>query len=103
MVFSLIAIAVIAGVLTATVTNYRSALAARDVVAGSIFERSNSHAAETHLSREREAMNEYLLDQDQSVRIEIDEHSMDFQKSIRKVGVGQPLESWFCTTRHRCQ
>jgi signal transduction histidine kinase len=92
-VVSIIAIAVIAGVLTATVTNYRSALAARDVVADSIFERSNSHVAETHLAREREAMNEYLLNPRRSVRVEIAEHSADFVNSISKVGVGEPLET----------
>jgi signal transduction histidine kinase len=94
-ILSVIAVAVIAGVLTATVTNYRSALAAHGVVADSIFERSNSHAAETHLAREREAMNEYLLNPRRSVRAEVDKQSVSFRNSISKVGVGEPLESWF--------
>jgi signal transduction histidine kinase len=94
-ILSVIAVAVIAGVLTATVTNYRSALAAHGVVADSILERSDSHAAETHLAREREAMNEYLLNPRPSVRAEIDKQRVNFRNSISKVGVGEPLESWF--------
>jgi hypothetical protein len=67
---SVLAVALIAAVLAATVWSYRTALAAHDVAAGAINERPDSHAAETYLSREREAMNEYLLNPHVGVRAE---------------------------------
>ena len=55
-VASILAVTLIATVLALTVRNYRTAIAAHEVAADSITERSNSHAAETYLAREREAM-----------------------------------------------
>jgi signal transduction histidine kinase len=94
-VASVLAITLIATVLALTVWYYRSAIAAHDVVANSISERSNSHAAETFLAREREAMNEYLLNPRQSVRVEVKAHAAGFQDRLSRVGVGEPLETWF--------
>jgi type II secretory pathway component PulJ len=70
-VASVLAVTLIAAVLVLTIWSYRSALRAHDVVANSISEQSNSHAAETYLAREREAMNEFLLNPHPSVRSEI--------------------------------
>jgi signal transduction histidine kinase len=94
-VASVLAVTLIATVLALTVWYYRSAIAAHDVVANSISERSNSHAAETFLAREREAMNEYLLNPRQSVRVEVKAHAAGFQDRLSRVGVGEPLETWF--------
>jgi signal transduction histidine kinase len=94
-VASVLAVSLIATVPALTVWSYRSALAAHEVLADSISERSNSHAAETYLAREREAMNEYLLNPRQTVRAEIGAHAAGFRSSISKVGVGEPLETWF--------
>jgi signal transduction histidine kinase len=94
-VASVLAVSLIATVLALTVWSYRSALAAHEVLADSISERSNSHAAEAYLAREREAMNEYLLNPRQTVRAEIKAHDAGFRSSISKVGVGEPLETWF--------
>ena len=92
-VASVLAVTLIAAVIALTVQSYRSALAAHEVLADSISERSNSHAAETSLAREREAMNEYLLNPRQTVRAEIKAHAAGFGGSISKVGVGEPLET----------
>jgi signal transduction histidine kinase len=94
-VASVLAVTLIATVLALTVWYYRSAIAAHDVVANSISERSNAHAAETFLAREREAMNEYLLNPRQSVRVEVKAHAAGFQDRLSRVGVGEPLETWF--------
>jgi signal transduction histidine kinase len=94
-VASVLAVTLIATVLALTVWYYRSAIVAHDVVADSITERSNSHAAETYLAREREAMNEYLLNPRQSVRVEVRTHAASFQARISRVGLGEPLETWF--------
>jgi signal transduction histidine kinase len=94
-VASVLAVTLIATVLALTVWYYRSAIVAHDVVADSISERSNSHAAETSLAREREAMNEYLLTPDQSVRVEVRAHAAGFRDRLSRVGVGEPLETWF--------
>ena len=94
-VASVLAVTLIATVLALTVWYYRSAIVAHDVVADSISERSNSHAAETYLAREREAMSEYLLIPRQSVRIEVKAHAAGFRDGISRVGVGEPLETWF--------
>jgi signal transduction histidine kinase len=94
-VASVLAVTLIATVLALTVWYYRGAIVAHDVVADSISELSNSHAAETYLAREREAMNEYLLNPRQSVRAEVKTHAADFQARISRVGVGEPLETWF--------
>jgi signal transduction histidine kinase len=92
---SVLAVTLIATVLALTVWYYRSAIVAHDVVADSITERSNSHAAETYLAREREAMNEYLLHRRQSVRVEVKAHAVGFRDRLSRVGVGAPLETWF--------
>jgi signal transduction histidine kinase len=92
-VASVLAVTLIATVLALTVLSYRSALVAHETVADSITERSDSHAAETYLAREREAMNEYLLNPRQTVRAEINAHETGFRSSISKVGVGEPLET----------
>ena len=94
-VASVLAVTLIATVLSLTVWHYRSAIVAHDVVADSISERSNSHAAETYLAREREAMNEYLLNPRQSVRVEVKTHAAGFRNRISRVGIGEPLETWF--------
>jgi signal transduction histidine kinase len=94
-VASVLAVTLIATVLTLTVLSYRSALVAHEVLADSISERSNSHAAETYLAREREAMNEYLLNPRQTVYDEIKAYAVGFRNSILKVGVGEPLETRF--------
>jgi signal transduction histidine kinase len=94
-VASVLAVTLIATVLALTVWYYRNAIVAHDVLAGSITERSNSHAAETYLAREREAMNEYLLHPRQSVRVEVRTHATSFQARISRVGLGEPLETWF--------
>jgi signal transduction histidine kinase len=94
-VASVLAVTLIATVLALTVWYYRNAIDAHDVVADSISERSNSHAAETYLAREREAMNEYLLNPRQSVRVEVKAHAAGFRDRISRVGVGEPLETWF--------
>jgi len=94
-VASVLAVTLIATVLALTVLHYRSAIVAHDVVADSIRERANSHAAETYLAREREAMNEYLLNPRQSVRVEVKTHAAGFRNRISRVGVGEPLETWF--------
>jgi signal transduction histidine kinase len=89
---SVLAVALIAAVLAATVWSYRTALAAHDVAAGAINERSDSHAAETYLSREREAMNEYLLNPHVGVRAEIKANQAGFVTNLSRVGVGEPDE-----------
>lgn len=94
-VASVLVVTLIATVLVLPVWHYRSALDAHDAVADSISERSNSHSAETYLSREREAMNEYLLNPRQSVRAEVRTHAAGFRGLISRVGVGEPLEMWF--------
>jgi signal transduction histidine kinase len=94
-VASVLAVTLIAAVLVLTIWSYRSALRAHDVVANSISEQSNSHAAETYLAREREAMNEFLLNPHPSVRSEIRMYGAGFRSSISKVGVGEPLDTWF--------
>jgi signal transduction histidine kinase len=97
-VASVLAVTLIATALTLTVQSYRSALHAHDVVADSITEQSNSHAAETYLAREREAMNEYLLNPRQVVLAEIRAHAAGFRSNISKVGVSEPLETRFVQT-----
>jgi signal transduction histidine kinase len=94
-VASILAVTLIATVLALTVWHYRAAIDTHDVVADSITERSNSHAAETYLSREREAMNEYLLNPRLTVRAEVRTHAAGFRTRISRVGVGEPLETWF--------
>jgi len=94
-VASVLAVTLIATVLALTVRSYRSAIAAHEAAANSISERSNSHAGETYLAREREAMNEYLLNPRQTVRAEIKAHAAGFRSSMSKVGVGEPLDTWF--------
>ncbi|MDP9303402.1 MAG: HAMP domain-containing histidine kinase [Actinomycetota bacterium] len=90
---STLLIAFIAAALVMTVLSYRSALDAHHVVAGAINERSASHTAETYLSREREAMNEYLLNPREEVRAEIRADQAGFASNLAKVGVGEPDES----------
>ena len=102
-VASVLAVTLIAAVLALTVWSYRSALRAHDVAADSITEESNSHAAETYLAREREAMNEYLLNPRQSVRAEIKTHGAGFRGTLLKVGVGAPPGDVVCATRHYCE
>ncbi|HEY8630499.1 MAG TPA: ATP-binding protein [Gaiellaceae bacterium] len=92
---SALAVTLIAAVLAVTVWSYRSALDAHELLADSISARSNSHAAETYLAREREAMNKYLLNPRQTVSAEIRAHDAEFRSTISKVGVGEPLETWF--------
>jgi signal transduction histidine kinase len=94
-VASILAVTLIATVLALTVRNYRTAIAAHEVAADSITERSNSHAAETYLAREREAMNEYLLNPRERVRVEVGSHAAGFRNRLSRVGVGAPLETWF--------
>jgi hypothetical protein len=94
-VASILAVTLIATVLALTVRNYRTAIAAHEVAADSITERSNSHAAETYLAREREAMNEYLLNPRETVRMEVGAHAAGFRNRLSRVGVGAPLETWF--------
>ena len=92
-VASVLAVTLIATALALTVQSYRSALHTHDVAADSITEQSNSHAAETYLAREREAMNEYLLNPRQALRAEINAYAAGFRSRISKVGVGEPLET----------
>jgi signal transduction histidine kinase len=94
-VASVLAVTLIATVLTLTVLSYRSALVEHEVLADSISERSNSHAAEAYLARERQAMNEYLLNPSRTVRDEIEARAAGFRSSVSKVGVGEPLETRF--------
>ena len=81
-VASILAATLIATVLALTVWSYQSALTAHEVVADSISELSNSHAAETYVSREREAMDEYLLNPRQSVLVDIRKHAAGFRTHI---------------------
>ena len=90
---SVVAISLIAAALIVTVWSYRSALAAHEVARGAVNERSASHAAETHLSREREAMNEYLLNPRDEVSGEIKTNHAGFVRNLSRVGVGEPAES----------
>ena len=92
-VASVFAVTLIAAVMAVTVLSYRSALKAHTLANLSIGEQSNSHAAETYLAREREAMNQYLLSPRASVRIEIRKHDEQFRDYILQVGVGEPLET----------
>ena len=94
-VASVLAVTLIATVLALTVRNYRSAIAAHEVATESITELSNSHAAETYVSREREAMDEYLLNPRQTALADVKKHAAGFRTHIVKVGVGEPLETWF--------
>jgi signal transduction histidine kinase len=94
-VASVLAVTLIATVLALTVRNYRSAIAAHEVATGSITELSNSHAAETYVSREREAMDEYLLNPRQTALADVKKHAAGFRTHIARVGVGEPLETWF--------
>jgi signal transduction histidine kinase len=94
-VASILAVTLIATVLALTVRNYRTAIAAHEVAADSITERSNSHAAETYLAREREAMDEYLLNPRETVRVEVGTHAAGFRNRLSRVGVDAPLETWF--------
>jgi signal transduction histidine kinase len=94
-VASILAVTLIAAMLAVTVSSYRSALYAHKLEADSIRERSDSHAAETYLAREREAMNEYLLKPRRTVRAEIRAFQAEFQSNISKVGVGEPVESLY--------
>ena len=94
-VASVLAVTLIATVLALTVRNYRSAIAAHEVANESITELSNSHAAETYVSREREAMDEYLLNPRQTALADVKKHAAGFRTHIVKVGVGEPLETWF--------
>jgi signal transduction histidine kinase len=90
---SALVVALIAAALLVTVLSYRSALNAHRLAAAAISEKSNSHAAETHLSREREAMNEYLLNPRDDVRAEIKVNDAGFRSNLSRVGVGEPQES----------
>jgi signal transduction histidine kinase len=94
-VASVLAVTLIATVLALTVRNYRSAIAAHQLSSKSITELSNSRAAETYLSREREAMDEYLLNPRQTALADVRKHAAGFRTQIVKVGVGEPLETWF--------
>ena len=94
-VASVLAVTLIATVLALTVRNYRSAIAAHQLSSKSITELSNSRAAETYLSREREAMDEYLLNPRQTALADVKKHAAGFRTHIVKVGVGEPLETWF--------
>jgi hypothetical protein len=92
---SVFAVTLTAAVLPVTVSSYRSALDAHSLASDSIVERSNSHAAETYLAREREAMNQYLLGPRRSVLTEIGKHDEGFRDSISRVGVGEALETLY--------
>jgi signal transduction histidine kinase len=94
-VASILAVTLIATVLALTVRNYRTAIAAHEIAADSISERSNQHAAETHLARERGAMNEYLLNRRQTVRAAVRTHAAGFRTRVSRVGAGEPLSTWF--------
>jgi signal transduction histidine kinase len=94
-VASVLAVTLIATVLALTVRNYRSAIAAHQLSNESITELSHSRAAETYLSREREAMDEYLLNPRQTALADVRKHAAGFRTQIVKVGVGEPLETWF--------
>jgi signal transduction histidine kinase len=72
--------------------SYRSALNAHKLAVQAITERSVSHAAETYLSREREAMNEYLLNPRRKIRVEIGANRASFVGNISQVGAGDPDE-----------
>jgi signal transduction histidine kinase len=90
---SVLAVTLIAAVLAVTVLSYRSAIGAHRLAADAIAENSVSHAAETFLSREREAMNEYLLNPRGSVRAEISDNQEGFRSNISQVGHGEPDET----------
>jgi len=92
-VASVLAVTLIAVVLTVTVLSYRSAIGAHKLAADAIAENSVSHASETFLSREREAMNEYLLNPRDSVRAEISDNQEGFRSNISQVGHGEPEET----------
>jgi signal transduction histidine kinase len=86
-------VALIAAALLVTVWSYQNALDAHSRADAATSEKSASHAAETYLSREREAMNEYLLNPREEVRAEILADQAGFQSNISKVGIGQTQES----------
>ena len=92
-VASVLAVTLIAVVLAVTVLSYRSAIGAHKLAADAIAENSVSHAAETFLSREREAMNEYLLNPRDSVRAEIGDNQEGFRSNISQVGHDEPEEA----------
>jgi signal transduction histidine kinase len=89
---SVLAVTLIAAVLVVTVMSYRSALNAHKLAVQAITERAVSHAAETYLSREREAMNEYLLSPRRKIRVEIGANRASFVSNISQVGAGDPDE-----------
>jgi signal transduction histidine kinase len=91
-VASVLAVTLIAVVLVLTVGTYRSALAAHRAAEAAIAERALSHAAETYLFREHEAMNEYLLGH-KVVRMEITTHAALFRSTLLKIGIGERLET----------
>jgi signal transduction histidine kinase len=90
---SVVVVTLIAAALVVTVWSYRNALDAHHRADAATSERSVSRAAETYLAREREAMNEYLLDPREEVRAEILADQAGFRRNISKVGIGKPEES----------
>ena len=81
---SALVVALIAAALLVTVWSYRNALDAHSRADVATGERSVSRAAETYLAREREAMNEYLLDPRTEVRAEIVTDREGFRSNISK-------------------
>jgi signal transduction histidine kinase len=79
-------VTLIAAVLAVTVWSYRNALDAHTLADDANSEKAVSDVAEMYLFREREAMNEYLLNPNRAVRAEISAHGASFRSHISGVG-----------------
>jgi signal transduction histidine kinase len=88
-----LAVILIGVALAATVWSYRNAAGAHSAILGTVKEQSASHAAETYLVREREAMNEYLLDPSRTTLAEISAMKAGFDDSMSLVGIGDADEA----------
>src|SRR5437660_1348277 len=87
-----LAVGLIAVALAVTVWSYRQAVDARTRALESVSERAASHAAEAYLGREREAMNEFLLNPGTSIRSEIAALQASFRDSMSIIGLGDVHE-----------
>jgi signal transduction histidine kinase len=90
-----LAAVLIALALAVTVWSYRNAVEAHSRALGSATEIAASHAAETYLAREWEAMNEYLLSPSSRIRAEITARQAGFDANMSFVGIGDADEAPF--------
>src|SRR2546421_12124527 len=88
-----LAVLLIGLALAVTVWSYRNAVGTRTALLDAANERAASHAAETYLAREREAINEYFFKPSRSGSAKVAALEAGFGASMSLVGVGDAGEA----------